>query len=87
MLFEPTRLLTFKKISNLPVFSPTQMEINPPYSLLLEPTPLLNLRKNSSLYPCIRELTIVQIICFYFHILLSDTLDRDPFYLDDKTVK
>ena len=26
-------------------------------------------------------------ICFYFHILLSDNLDRVPIYQDDKTVK
>ena len=28
-----------------------------------------------------------KMICFYFHILLSDNLDRVPFYQDDKTVK
>jgi hypothetical protein len=49
LLFEPPRLLIFKKISSLPVFSPTQMKFFPPYPLLLEPTRLINLKKNSSL--------------------------------------
>ena len=49
LLFEPTRLLIFKKISSLPAFSPTQKKNFPPYPLLLEPTGLLNLKKNSSL--------------------------------------
>ena len=49
LLFEPPRLLIFKKISSLPVFSPTQMKNFPPSPLLLEPPRLLNLKKNSSL--------------------------------------
>ena len=49
LLFEPPCLLTFKKISSLFVFSPTQMKSFPSSLLLLEPTRLLNLDKNSRL--------------------------------------
>ena len=42
--FSPTQ-----KKSHLHVFSPIQMKNFPPYMLLLEPTRLLNLKKNSSL--------------------------------------
>ena len=42
----PTCLLIFKNICSLPVFSPTKMIFFSPYRLLLEPTRLLNLKKN-----------------------------------------
>ena len=41
--------INFKKISSVPVFSPTQVEKIPPYPLLLKPNCLSNLKKNSSL--------------------------------------
>ena len=44
-----TRLLIFRKISSLPVFSPTQVKNFPPSPLLFEPPRLLNLKKDSSL--------------------------------------
>ena len=41
--------INFQENFQLPCFSPTQMKIFPPSPLLLEPTRLLNLKKNSSL--------------------------------------
>ena len=47
LLFELNRLLIFKKISSLPAFLGFHLKLFPSSPLLLEPTNLLDLKKNS----------------------------------------